>query len=286
MSFINILREKRFRNLPKYLSKNGSYHELKKQIIEFEEINPLVNKLEMLLSDKCGKCLIYEIPTKELINCLSKLFQEMGIKSLLEAASGLGLLSCMLDDICKSLSIKFEASDKYDAWFNPTDIIYDKMIDKSLDKYMAGFVPDAVIISWIHPNFEEDVLDLMTKHPIQNLFVVGEGLGKSCISDRFNFYMEKYGYKLTRVPALTICKCDYFRNDDIRTENGTRNMCRSEILLYSLTTKFTDGDIIKICGEENLGMLPGPLTLKECEQDIEEFRHVRHCYDFESVFSI
>jgi hypothetical protein len=189
----------------------------------------------------------------------------------LEVGAGIGLISTILKPHLDANAIGFEASDPVNPWINPGNIIYPNLQIKKFGDYTEPVDPNSlVMISWLHSKYENEFLDMIKRCGYRNIIMIGEGVGKSCFSNEFHQMMisEDLSYKLSRIPALSICSSDYFAKDNIRTLQGTRNICRSEIILFSKDILLTSDQVRQICGSANLGMLPIELSGPECMQDM------------------
>lgn len=277
------------KRLPDFLEKHGDYSNLVDLVKKIEAKNPtepdIWKKLMMGKKTLPGqditanlKRALYEMPTKELLHVINFLLLIFNIKEVNELAAGQGLLTTLLQRKFKTdgIDIKISASDSL-TWTQTSDTttyqetkiqrqsIYD-FTNELYDTRRLRFAKKAVIISWIYKTFEEELLDLMREKSTNLYIIIGEGIGKSCMSAMTHYKIAQLGYKIIRLPVLQMCYNDYFLANEVHSEDT----CRSQVtLITNPNCTFTSDELINFCGISNFApKFSENLTEKEVIQDL------------------
>ena len=113
--------------------------------------------------------------------------------------------------------------------------------------------------------YEQEFIKMIEKNFPLNVWHIGETSRGSCYSDIFPSFMQSLGYKYLIIPAKQISQIDYFVDDRLRGENGTR----------TAITWFTKGELPSLeefnnlFGKENLGTycnLTNAYLLQDCKK--------------------
>jgi hypothetical protein len=274
------------KRLPDFLEKMGDYHMLVDLIKKIEAKYPAEPDVwkQLMLGKKGGvanaKKALYELPTKELLHVITVLLLIFEIKQVDELACGQGLLSLMLQRSFRKegTAIRINASDSL-TWVQTSDSsTYPelKIAKKSMYDYYneidgsraSRFFQDkrAVIVSWLYNTFEEEFLDLLREGSTYLYIMIGEGIGKSCLSTNAQYKIAQLGYKTIQLPVLQLCYNDYFLANKFHSDET----CRSMVTLYlNPHCSYTTESLINACGMTNFAVrVPDCLSEKEIIQDL------------------
>lgn len=271
MDFINaVISKDPENNFYHYLLENGTKLQLDEKIVSIEKIfdsEPMCFQKIMIrrYSNK-----IWEIPTKELCIGLIKLFKYIGINKINELAAGMGMLSALLSHYAIELNFQLEinASTKYNCNFlEDNRFTYYPVQDKKFKDHKSD---EPIIISWVHPDNEDKLLDMISDNKPKYVFLLGEHISPYsdqtvCQSKFFHQSMLEYGYSCTIIPFKQVGQMDYITNDKYRPDVGLYS--RSTTVMYSIKLFDPDCSIEDIVGKENLGIWL-ELTEEYVEQDI------------------
>lgn len=150
-----------------------------------------------------------ELPTIELCRVLTSLIGHAKSKKLCEVGAGAGLLSKMLK---YHLSLPIRATDKFPPPFAKQ--AYVPIYRESFAEVALGPGED-IIVSWLHPDVEEEFLEMVDRNQPANVWHVGQLAGGQCFSHEFVARMGEMGYGYLPVPAKQVSHIDYFIEEEI-----------------------------------------------------------------------
>jgi hypothetical protein len=241
-------------NLFHFLLKYGSKKELDDIIIKLEIEHPKDPLYFQRILTKKYPNKLWELPTIELVNGLLRLFKNLGITRINELGSEMALLSALLNYYAKKSNFKLEinAYPKFDHDFT-NKFTYYPITNRELTDFK-----NPIIISWLHPKFESELLQMILSNKLEYVFLVGEHVSStneitSCQSVEFHNELISNGYKFYLIPFKQVCQLDYISQNKLR--DGNELCSRSCTVLYTTHDLNLDDESIKIIvGEENLGI--------------------------------
>lgn len=225
--------------LPEFLKQNCSYDFLKTQLIAIEEKyskdkNNDGSVIKDLLLGNIGEennkqKAIYELPTNELLQIIKYICEYLQITQIEEIASGMGLLSHMLNYVLGN-NYKIDATDGirwaetsceqkyYDV---KTKLFLNYCIDNNY--YLTDKL---VIMSWIPQNEFVDLLQLIEVKKPKYLMIIDDKFSKTYnkLCSRLDFL----NYKKVGIPVKQISYKDYWFNNTYLPE--TSCVCTSTLL--------------------------------------------------------
>jgi len=269
-------------NLLHYLIQNGSKKKLDKVIVDLERENP--NNpfcFQAIMTDDHNK--LWELPTRELCLGLIRYLNNLGIGSISELGAGMAMLSALLNHYAKreKLSLKISASSKFGCTFlYDNRFTYYPVVNETFANYRGtpwdseqgykepvktgpiseqGSLEPAktgpIIISWLHPLVENELINVIIVQKPQYIFLVGEhsidDMEGSCQTIRFDKQLQLIGYHSYILPFKQVCMTDYILDDMLR-KIPIGVVSRSCTVMYSL--ELLELNINKIVGTENIGI--------------------------------
>jgi hypothetical protein len=239
-------------NFLHYLTNNGTKEKIEKDLIKLENENNDAKIIQNFLT-KNHTNKVWEIPTDELCNGLLNIFDYLKLNNVNELGAGMGLLTARLQQVAsnndKFKNLYFNAFSKNNDSFIDTDFTYCSIKLETFKEYKSS---DAVIVSWLHSDFDDELFEALMKNNVQYLFLVGEGQGGSCFSKKFNNNMLNNGYKCYQIPLKQVSQIDYYSKDKFRKKLHIDS--RTCTIIYS---KNNLDDLMNnmnlIIGKENLG---------------------------------
>lgn len=213
---------------------NGSRQNLTNQIILLEK-QTKIPTIAMYVFTKIFDNKIWEIPTNELCQGLVILFGKLGIKKINELAAGNGLLSARLKYFATKMNyvLDIDTSDGTNKMFGKHPFTFVPVREMNIRCYDKS---EPIIISWLHCQFEDELLKSIKKHKQDYIFLIGDypdsGGYNNTHSRHFHSKITsyKYGYWYKVISFNQLSQMDYFINDKIRKDMFVD--CRTCVTLY------------------------------------------------------
>lgn len=223
-------------NFLHYLNRNqnGSRQNLTNQIILLEK-QTKIPAIAMYVFTKIFDNKIWEIPTNELCQGLVILFGKLGIKKINELAAGNGLLSARLKYFATKMNyiLDIDTSDGTNKMFGKHPFTFVPVKEMNIRCYDKS---EPIIISWLHCQFEDELLKSIKKYKQDYIFLIGDypdsGGYNNTHSRLFHSKITsyKYGYWYKVISFNQLSQMDYFINDKIRKDIFAD--CRTCVTLY------------------------------------------------------
>ncbi|AKI80548.1 hypothetical protein QJ850_gp151 [Acanthamoeba polyphaga mimivirus] len=213
---------------------NGSRHNLTNQIILLEK-QTKIPAIGMHIFTKIFDNKIWEIPTNELCQGLVILFGKLNIRKINELAAGNGLLSARLKYFATKMNyvLDIDTSDGTNKMFGKHPFTFVPVREMNIRCYDKS---EPIIISWLHCQFEDELLKSIKKHKQDYIFLIGdypdfEGYNNTH-SRHFHSKITsyKYGYWYKIISFNQLSQMDYFVGDKIRKDIFVD--CRTCVTLY------------------------------------------------------
>lgn len=215
----------------------GSKANLDKIIVQVEK--EIGTVLKTIVNDLDSNRL-WEIPTRELCEGLLDLFRFFGINTIVEAGAGLGLLSACLhhySDVPLNLETH-TPSHQLSTWHG-NSFTYCRTVNATFAKMMKvrDTSPEAIVVSWIHNDYETELLISIVENSINYVFLIGVGAPGDdvymCQSDTFHEKMTcNLDYYYAIVPIKQVCRQDYFIYDTFKKVEDYGESSRSCVVVY------------------------------------------------------
>jgi len=228
-------------NLLDYLVKNGTYDGLKESLVKIENENAdMWDVIQRLFLGRYGleankQVAFYELPTHELVNCISMICEHIGIFKVEEIAAGIGLLSGMLSRMT-NLDISSTDGKTWMETYIPLYPVQQKLLlEYAMDN--IDYDDKLIILSWIPNKSVNDFAEVIKIKRPRQIVIIGEQYNK-WISDTNNVLLEK-GYNRISIPTKQLCYNDYFKMNTYYPDNCIRSSCtlytRSDVENITLT---------------------------------------------------
>uniref|UniRef100_A0A6G6ACF9 Uncharacterized protein n=1 Tax=Borely moumouvirus TaxID=2712067 RepID=A0A6G6ACF9_9VIRU len=243
---------------------NGSKYNLTNELIALEKLWDIPSG-NMYLFTKMYENRIWEIPTNELCEGLIRIFDLLKIKKINELAAGNGLLSARLKYYAEKLNneIKISTSDGTNKIFGNHPFTYTKVKDLNIRCFNKS---EPIIISWIHCQFEDELLSVVKKFKNDYIFLIGEEPDEDYgnnQSDIFEKEIFSYGYSKITFEFQQISQMDYYLHDFIRKDIYNEN--KTCVTLYFHQSKISDIWFVKSLLTKNHPQLFGKYLGKSKE---------------------
>ena len=226
LELFNVLTRDRTKLLD-YLAINGSYDELKGELMKIEDSNADVwDIVQRLFLGKhgmeCNKQMaFYELPTLDLVQCISMICEQLGIFKIEEIGAGTGLLSGMLNRLT---NLDVNATDGK-TWME-TNVTLHPVQQKLFLEYALDNIDyddKLIILSWISNKAVNDIDEIIKMKKFRQFIIIGEQYNKYIHTT--NDTMLENGYQRIVIPVKQLCYNDYFRMNHYYPENCIRSSC-------------------------------------------------------------
>jgi hypothetical protein len=175
------------------------------------------------------------------------LFHHLKLTNVVEVGAGCALLTRRLLDFSDH-KITIESSDSHSKEFSTCTLsTYSKVNQESFKDIKSK---DAVVISWLHENYQQEFLLMIKRNQPPYVFHLGEADG-ACYTDEFPNKMKEMGYNMMLIPCLSLAHMDYFTYDGIRPKD--KPSARSCISFF-YREDLKEEEILEVCGKKNLGL--------------------------------
>jgi len=225
MNLFRILSYDR-KELLDFLVLHGNCENLSQKLEEIELNNPENKKIvyDLLLGltgleiNKCQA--IYELPTHEIVKCVSIICEELGILKVEEIAAGVGLLAGMLQ---KMTNLEVNATDGELSSETSKHLYFDVTQKMFLEYAMdeENYDDRLVILAWQPPT--KDINEFVQKKNPKQMLVISETYDTT--HSFFDQMMLEAGYKRLFFPVRQICFRDYFKNNTQYPNGFTKSCC-------------------------------------------------------------
>lgn len=219
---------------------NGSKYNLTNQLVALEKLWDIPSG-NMFLFTKMYENKVWEIPTNELCEGLIRIFDHLKIKNINELAAGNGLLSARLKHYAEKLNYELEisTSDGTTKTFGNHPFTYTKVKEFDIKNFNKS---ESIIISWIHCQFENELLSVVEQFKNDYIFLIGEEPDNEDYGNNQSNIFEKkifsYGYSKITFEFQQISQMDYYQYDSIR--NDIYNENKTCVTLYFHHSKLSD----------------------------------------------
>lgn len=243
-------------NLPSVLSKINDYYVLKDIITSIEKkYEDNYDIWRELCIGKVGDSsnafsAICEIPTKQLINSISLLFQMYDIRNIDEVGAGMGLLTRLLQEKFDedNYKVKLLASDDGSSDITNISLDFTRIIKKDvsdiiLQHNMNIDPPEGIICCWPLESMTNQFIDLIKTQFIKLFVFTVEIRSKYILSKEFNKIALECGYKVIKLPIL---QSSYL---DIHKLNQFENLYTRSITFVLIRKDLADIDIFNLLSE-------------------------------------
>ena len=246
----NTLTEERDK-FPDLLHKINDYRKMSNIIKKLEKKKD-INIWYKLCYGLIGKVnnkysVIYEIPTKQLINSIALIAQLYDIKQIDEVGAGLGLVSNLLQKkfIEDEYKVDITASDNYT--FNETSLSLDyvDIIKKDMTdivwQHKNNIYPSDMVLCF-HPlkkSMYNELIEMINSNYIKIIVVVSNIRTNELIFTEDKINIIKDNYDIINLPIYQINYLDIFENNNIK-----------DLYTHSITKIFIKKDINKLSNED------------------------------------
>lgn len=239
-------------NIADTLNETNDYHVLMEIIKCIQEKYPNENEIWYKLcvglkGDDANKfSAIYEIPTKQLIDCLAIIFQIYNINKIDEVGAGVGLLTALLQkkfDV-DGYNVKLVASDNCSSDCTNISLDFTTIIKKDISDIVLQHnknlnPPDAVICCWPIEPMMEQIHDLIKSKHVKIIVIITDVRQKSILPKKSNIELEEY-----RIFDLPIYQCSYLDVYENNKVDGLYSRSKTFVLIRKDLNDINLNDIL------------------------------------------